>query len=145
MSRVKLKQLFGVLSTSITGSLNVSGSITSTDVIYATTFSGSGAGLTNIPSSAIVGGIGSATQWTLNGTTLFTSQSYNVQVTGSMTVIGNTSDVFVVNNNNTDIQNLFKVTSDGIVQLFVHNSAPTSSANYGQLYFTSSSLYLGLL
>ena len=144
MSRVKLKQLFGVLSTSITGSLNVSGSITSTDVIYATTFSGSGAGLTNIPSSAIVGGIGSATQWTLNGTTLFTSQSYNVQVTGSMTVIGNTSNVFVVNNS-TDIQNLFKVTSDGIVQLFVHAAAPTSSANYGQMYFTSSSLYLGLL
>lgn len=144
MSRVKLKQLFGVLSTSITGSLYVSGSITSTDVIYATTFSGSGAGLTNIPSSAIVGGIGGATQWTLNGTTLFTSQSYDVRVTGSMTVIGNTSDVFVVNNN-TDIQNLFKVTSDGIVQLFVHAAAPTSSANYGQMYFTSSSLYLGLL
>ena len=144
MSRVKLKQLFGVLSTSITGSLNVSGSITSTDVIYATTFSGSGAGLTNIPSSAIVGGIGSATQWTLNGTTLFTSQSYNVQVTGSMNVIGNTSNVFVVNNS-TDIQNLFKVTSDGIVQLFVHAAAPTSSANYGQMYFTSSSLYLCLL
>ena len=144
MSRVKLKQLFGVLSTSITGSLNVSGSITSTDVIYATTFSGSGAGLTNIPSSAIVGGIGNATQWTLNGTTLFTSQSYDVRVTGSMTVIGNTSNVFVVNNS-TDIQNLFKVTSDGIVQLFVHASAPTSSANYGQMYFTSSSLYLGLL
>jgi hypothetical protein len=144
MSRVKLKQLFGVLSTSITGSLNVSGSITSTDVIYATTFSGSGAGLTNIPSSAIVGGIGNATQWTLNGTTLFTSQSYDVRVTGSMTVIGNTSNVLVVNNS-TDIQNLFKVTSDGIVQLFVHDSAPTSSANYGQMYFTSSSLYLGLL
>jgi hypothetical protein len=144
MARVKLKQLFGVLSTSITGSLNVSGSITSTDVIYATTFSGSGAGLTNIPSSAIVGGIGNATQWTLNGTTLFTSQSYDVRVTGSMTVIGNTSNVLVVNNS-TDIQNLFKVTSDGIVQLFVHDSAPTSSANYGQMYFTSSSLYLGLL
>lgn len=144
MSRVKLKQLFGVLSTSITGSLNVSGSITSTDVIYATTFSGSGAGLTNIPSSAIVGGVGGATQWTLNGTTLFTSQSYDVQVTGSMTVIGNTLDIFIVNNN-TDSQNLFKVTSDGIVQLFVHELAPTSSANYGQLYFTSSSLYLGLL
>jgi hypothetical protein len=144
MSRVKSKQLFGVLSTSITGSLNVSGSITSTDVIYATTFSGSGAGLTNIPSSAIVGGIGGGSQWTLNGTTLFTSQSYNVQVTGSMTVIGNTSEVFIVNSN-VDTQNLFKVTSDGIVQLFVHAAAPTSSANYGQMYFTSSSLYLGLL
>ena len=144
MSRVKSKQLFGVLSTSITGSFNVSGSITSTDVIYANTFSGSGAGLTNIPSSAIVGGVGAGSQWTLNGTTLFTSQSYDVQVTGSMTIIGNTPNVFIVNNNN-DTQNLFKVTSDGIVQLFVHAAAPTSSANYGQMYFTSSSLYLGLL
>jgi hypothetical protein len=144
MSRVKSKQLFGVLSTSITGSLSVSGSITSSDVIYAITFSGSGAGLTNIPSSAIIGGAGGSSQWTLNGTTLFTSQSYDVQVTGSLTVIGNTSDVFVVNSNSVT-QNLFKVTSDGIVQLFVHAAAPTSSANYGQMYFTSSSLYLGLL
>ena len=138
MAIVKSKQLFGVLSNSITGSLSVSGSIS------AIIFSGSGAGLTNIPGSAIVGGVGGTSQWTLNGTTLFTSQSYDVQVTGSLTVIGNTSNIFVVNNN-TDIQNLFKVTSDGIAQLFVHALAPTSSANYGQLYFTSSSLYLGLL
>lgn len=138
MAIVKSKQLFGVLSTSITGSLSVSGSI------FATTFSGSGAGLTNIPSSAIVGGVGGTSQWTLNGTTLFTSQSYDVQVTGSLTVTGTTSNIFVVNSN-TEIQNLFKVTSDGIAQLFVHALAPTSSANYGQLYFTSSSLYLGLL
>lgn len=138
MAIVKSKQLFGVLSNSITGSLSVSGSIS------AIIFSGSGAGLTNIPGSAIVGGVGGTSQWTLNGTTLFTSQSYDVQVTGSLTVIGTTSDVLVVNNN-TDIQNLFKVTSDGIAQLFVHALPPTSSANYGQLYFTSSSLYLGLL
>lgn len=138
MAIVKSKQLFGVLSNSITGSLSVSGSIS------AIIFSGSGAGLTNIPGSAIVGGVGGTSQWTLNGTTLFTSQSYDVQVTGSLTIIGNTSNVFVVNNN-TDIQNLFKITSDGIAQLFVHALAPTSSANYGQLYFTSSSLYLGLL
>jgi hypothetical protein len=143
MAIVKAKQLFGVLSTTITGSLSVGGSITAGGVISATTFSGSGAGLTNIPSSAIVGGIGGGSQWTLNGTTLFTSQSYNVQVTGSMNIIGNTANVFVVGNN-ADTQNLFKVTSDGIVQLFVHAAAPTSSANYGQLYFTSSSLYLGL-
>ena len=138
MAIVKSKQLFGVLSTSITGSLSVSGSI------FATTFSGSGAGLTNIPGSAIVGGVGGTSQWTLNGTTLFTSQSYDVQVTGSLTVTGTTSNIFVVNSN-TEIQNLFKVTSDGIAQLFVHALDPTSSANYGQLYFTSSSLYLGLL
>ena len=138
MAVVKSKQLFGVLSNSISGSLSASGSIS------ATIFIGSGAGLTNIPGSAIVGGVGGTSQWTLNGTTLFTSQSYDVQVTGSLTVIGTTSNVFVVNNN-TDIQNLFKVTSDGIAQLFVHTLPPTSSANYGQLYFTSSSLYLGLL
>jgi len=138
MAIVKSKQLFGVLSTSISGSLSVSGSIS------AIIFSGSGAGLTNIPGSAIVGGVGGTSQWTLNGTTLFTSQSYDVQVTGSLTVTGTTSNIFVVNNN-TDIQNLFKVTSDGIAQLFVHTLPPTSSANYGQMYFTSSSLYLGLL
>jgi hypothetical protein len=138
MAIVKSKQLFGVLSNSITGSLSVSGSIS------AIIFSGSGAGLTNIPGSAIVGGVGGTSQWTLNGTTLFTSQSYDVQVTGSVTVTGTTSNIFVVNSN-TEIQNLFKVTSDGIAQLFVHTLPPTASANYGQMYFTSSSLYLGLL
>lgn len=142
MSKVKNKQLFGVLSTSITGSLSVSGSITSQDVIYAVTFSGSGAGLTGIPSSAITGG---TSQWTLNGTTLFTSQSYNTQITGSLNIFGieNNSNVFVVKNFN-ETQNLLAVKSSGILQLYVNELNPTSSAEHGQLYFTSSSLFLGI-
>ena len=59
-------------------------------------------------------------------------------------VIGdNASDVFVVKNMNGS-QDLFKVTSTGITQFYVHNTAPTLSADYGQLYFTSSSFYVGL-
>jgi hypothetical protein len=82
-------------------------------------------------------------QWTLNGTTLFTSQSYNTQITGSLTVFGNSPEVFIVKNHN-ETQNLLTVKSSGIVQLYVNELNPTSSAEYGQLYFTSSSLFLGI-
>ena len=144
MAVVKSKQLFGVLVNPFTGSLIVSNSLNVIGTSSATVFSGSGALLTNIPGSAIVGGIGNASQWTLSGNTLFTSQSYLTQITGSLNVIGdNVSDVFVVKNMS-GTQDLFKVKSTGITQFYVHTSEPTLSADYGQLYFTSSSFYVGL-
>ena len=144
MGVVKSKQLFGVLVNPFTGSLIVSNSLNVIGTSSATVFSGSGALLTGIPGSAIVGGVGGSSQWTLSGTTLFTSQSYTTQITGSLTVIGDSvSDLFVVKNMNGS-QDLFKVKSTGIAQFYVHNNEPTLSADYGQLYFTSSSFYVGL-
>lgn len=81
--------------------------------------------------------------WLVNGSTLYTSQSYSVQVTGSLTVAGDTSNIFLVKNSST-LEEYFKVTSNGISQFFVHTSEPTLSADYGQVYFTTNSLYLGL-
>ena len=83
------------------------------------------------------------TFWLVSNNTLYTSQSYNVEITGSLTVAGNGPDIFLVKNSST-LQDYFKVTSTGITQLFVHNSEPTLSADFGQLYFTTNSLYLGL-
>lgn len=81
--------------------------------------------------------------WLVNGATLYTSQSYSVQVTGSLTVAGSGSNIFLVKNSST-LEEYFKVTSNGITQFFVHTSEPTLSADYGQVYFTTNSLYLGL-
>ena len=144
MAVVKSKQLFGVITNPFTGSFIASGSMNVIGTSSATVFSGSGALLTGIPGSAIVGGVGGSSQWILSGSVLFTSQSYSTQITGSLFVIGdNASDVFVVKNMNGS-QDLFKVTSTGITQFYVHSTTPTLSADYGQLYFTSSSFYVGL-
>jgi hypothetical protein len=89
------------------------------------------------------GGVASPSFWLVNGSTLYTSQSYSVQVTGSLTVAGTGSDIFLVKNSST-LEEYFKVTSNGITQFFVHTSEPTLSADYGQVYFTTNSLYLGL-
>ena len=145
MSLIKNKQLFGIITNPFTGSFIISSSLNVIGTASANVFSGSGAGLTNIPVSAIVGTLSGANQWILNGTTLFTSASYNTQVTGSLAVYGDSApDVFVVKNLN-DTQNLFKILSTGVAQFYVNSSDPSSTADYGQIYFTSSSLYVGLV
>ena len=62
MAVVKSKQLFGVLKNPFTGSFIVTGSMDVIGTSSATVFSGSGALLTGIPGSAIVGGVGGSSQ-----------------------------------------------------------------------------------
>ena len=141
MGKPRFEQLFGVLSSETTGTQTISGSLTVNDVLVATEFSGSGAGLTNIPASAIVGNLSS--QWILNNTTLYTSQSYLVSVTGSLTVNSNESSPFIISRYSNG-QELFKVSSSGIVQFYVHDSIPTGTVDPGQVYFTTESFYVSL-
>lgn len=141
MGKPRFEQLFGVLSSEPTGVQTISGSLTVNDVLVATEFSGSGAGLTNIPASAIVGNLSS--QWILNNTTLYTSQSYLVSVTGSLTVNSNESSPFIITRYSNG-QELFKVSSSGIVQFYVHDSIPTGTVDPGQVYFTTESFYVSL-
>jgi len=141
MGKPRFEQLFGVLSSDTTGPQTISGSLTVNDVLVATEFSGSGAGLTNIPASAIVGNL--ASQWILNNTTLYTSQSYLVSVTGSLTVNSNESSPFIITRYSNG-QELFKVSSSGIVQFYVHDSIPTGTVDPGQVYFTTESFYVSL-
>lgn len=144
MGKPRFEQLFGVLSSETTGTQTISGSLTVNDVLVATEFSGSGAGLTNIPASAIVGNLGNlASQWILNNTTLYTSQSYLVSVTGSLTVNSNESSPFIITRYSNG-QELFKVSSSGIVQFYVHDSIPTGTVDPGQVYFTTESFYVSL-
>ncbi len=150
MARVRPEQLFGILSTENTGSQSFSGSLTTTGgtwniapdgTITAVTFSGSffgdGSGLTNIT------GLDTNSPWIISGGTLYTSQSYSIQATGSMTVIGDVPEVFIVKSIS-DNQDLFKVMDSGITQFYVHSTDPAVTAALGQMYFTSQSVYLGL-
>ena len=65
MGKPRFEQLFGVLSSEPVGVQTISGSLTVNDVLIANEFSGSGAGLTNIPASAIIGNLSSqlSSQW----------------------------------------------------------------------------------
>ena len=80
MAVVKSKQLFGVLKNPFTGSFIVTGSMDVIGTSSATVFSGSGALLTGIPGSAIVGGVGGSSQWILSGSTLFTCAPFKSMV-----------------------------------------------------------------
>ena len=86
---------------------------------------------------------GDKSPWLITNNRLYTSQSFNVEVTGSLTVFGNSNDVFIIKSQGA-AQNLFKVSSSGVVEMYVNNTEPTSSAELGQMYFTSQSLFLGL-
>lgn len=103
-----------------------------------------------ISASAAAAGFGTGTggsttsPWLISGGTLYTSQSFAVEVTGSLTIHGNVNDIFLIKSINND-QELFKVTSDGIATFYVNTQIPTSSASYGQIYFTSQSVFVGLV
>lgn len=86
---------------------------------------------------------GDKSPWIITNNRLYPSQSFDVEVTGSLSVFGTSNDVLIIKSQGT-AQNLFKVSSSGVVQMYVHGTEPTSSAELGQMYFTSQSLYLGL-
>jgi len=86
---------------------------------------------------------GDESPWIITNNRLYPSQSFNVEATGSLSVYGTGNDVLIIKNQGAT-QNLFKVSSSGVVQMYVNNTDPTSSAELGQMYFTSQSLFLGL-
>ena len=86
---------------------------------------------------------GDESPWIITNNRLYPSQSFNVEATGSLSVYGTGNDVLIIKNQGAT-QNLFKVSSSGVVQMYVNATDPTSSAELGQMYFTSQSLYLGL-
>ena len=134
MSNIKPKQLYGVPSTLDTGSIfwsgslvgaNGSWSISSDGTIYATALSGS-----------------LDTGWVKSGSVLTTSDIFTVKISGSFNVSGDATDIFTV----TDMSgsSLFKVSSNGVIAFAVHDADPSGSAELGGMYFTSSSLFIGI-
>lgn len=119
MAIINTKQLNGVVTTDASGALFISASVASA-------------------------GFGSAdTPWIITGTVLHTKTSYTTEITGSLGVFGSTGDLFLIKSNS-DQQNLFSVSSSGIVKQFVHDIDPIIQADYGEMYFTSSSFFIGI-
>lgn len=116
-------------------------------VVSGSTYDGTGSLVTFLDITASYASYalnaGDESPWIITNNRLYPSQSFNVEVTGSLAVFGTSNDVFIIKSQSAT-QNLFKVSSSGVVQMFVNNTEPTSSAELGQMYFTSQSLFLGL-
>jgi hypothetical protein len=61
---------------------------------------------------------------------------------GTTVIKSNAQDIIQIKNDNED--NVMKITQNKIINFITHSYEPTSSASYGDIWFTSSSLYLGL-
>ena len=89
------------------------------------------------------GGGGADDDWYIGDT--FLTASKDVRITGSLLVTHTASnlDFFVVNSGSYEI---FKINSEGITQFFAYADAPEpwATANYGGLYFQSSSVWAAL-
>lgn len=129
MSLTRNKQLQYPLSGSFTGSL-----------FGTASFAISASHLTNTGSFFLIGG-------NSNGSTLSlgTLDDYSLFliVSGSTRVqINNSGSVVTITNQAQ--QNLLSIKDSGIVTFLTQSFDPTGSANYGDVYFTTNSFYIGL-
>lgn len=126
MAQVKSKQLFNPISGSFTGS-----------------FSGDGSGLINIDVAKIdIGSITASVSSDINNLFLIKSGStsyFNISASGDATIFSN---LFIVKNFTTGRSVL--TVSQSIVQIATHSMDPTGTTSAGAIWFTSSSLYVGL-
>ena len=138
MALVNSKQLRKPISGSFTGS-----------------FAGDGSGLTNvvaliapyIASGSATASISPVDGFVVNISTLI---SGSLTVTGSVFTKGtlfvtgsNNNTLFLIKNNSN--QNIFEVKQNGIINVATQSVTPFAiSASAGDIYFTSSSMYVGL-
>ena len=107
------------------------------DIIVTESFGKSGVNV------FVQGGGGADDDWYIGDT--FLTASKDVRITGSLLVTHTASnlDFFIVNSGSYES---FKINSEGITQFFAHTDAPTpwATAEYGGLYFQSSSVWAAL-
>ena len=141
MAQFYNKQLHFPLSGSFTGS-------------FSGSFFGNGGGLTNISASSIVGlnlyqiGTGSISASVNVGPTVFTIVSasrtlFSLSNSGSITVnaTGSVPHFFLITSGS---KNVFKINNEGTVENKVFESGYVPIAQYGGIYFTSQSVFVGL-
>jgi len=91
----------------------------------------------------IQGGGGADDDWYIGDT--FLTASKDIRITGSLLVTHTASnlDFFIINSGSYEA---FKVNSEGVTQFFAHADAPEpwATAEYGGLYFQSSSVWAAL-
>jgi hypothetical protein len=138
MALVNSKQLRKPISGSFTGS-----------------FAGDGSGLTNVVALIapyIASGSATASVSPVDGFVV----NISALITGSLTVTGSIfskGTLFVTGSNNNTLfliknfqnQNIFEVKQNGIINVATQSVTPFAiSASAGDIYFTSSSMYIGL-
>jgi hypothetical protein len=138
-------------STLITGSLNVSNGITGS---FSGSFFGNGSGLTNIQASSVNGinlfsiTTGSVSASVNLGPIIFTiisasSTIFSLSNSGSLTVnaTGSVPHFFLITSGS---KNVFKINNEGAVENKVFEGGNVPTPQYGGIYFTSQSMYVGL-
>lgn len=140
MAQFYNKQLHFPLSGSFTGS-------------FSGSFFGDGAGITNISASSIVGykdaiAVGQVTASVSTGASMFLIKSGSYQVfsisnQGSTTlnVTGSVPHFFLINSGSREI---FQINDQGVTQTKVFEATENPTAEYGGMYFTSQSFFVGL-
>ena len=68
--------------------------------------------------------------------------SGSAKITGSLEIKSDINDIFIIKNFAGD--NILTVSQSGVVVLATQSAELTESAPYGGIYFTSSSLFIGL-
>lgn len=140
MAQLYNKQLHFPLSGSFTGS-------------FSGSFFGDGAGITNISASSIVGykeaiAVATVTASVSTEDTMFLikSGSYNAfsisnQGSTTLEVIGAVPHFFLISSGSREI---FQINDEGVTQTKVFEAGEDPTAEYGGMYFTSQSLFVGL-
>jgi hypothetical protein len=141
MAQFYNKQLHFPLSGSFTGS-------------FSGSFFGNGGGLTNVSASSVVGldlyriYTGSIQAKVDVGSTVFiissgSSTLFSLSNSGSLTVnaTGSVPHFFLITSGS---KNVFKINNEGTVENKVFESGYVPTAQYGGIYFTSQSVYVGL-
>lgn len=121
---------------------------------FSGSFFGNGAGLINISASAIVGlnlfqiATGSVTASVNVGPNIFTVASssttvFNLTNSGSLTInaTGSVPYFFLITSGS---KNVFKINNEGTVENKVFEGGYIPTAQYGGIYFSSQSVYVGL-
>ena len=121
---------------------------------FSGSFFGNGSGLTNISASAIVGlnlfqiATGSVTASVNTGPNIFTVASsstavFNLTNSGSITInaTGSVPHFFLITSGS---KNVFKINNEGAVENKVFEGGYIPTPQYGAIYFTSQSVFVGL-
>tara|TARA_R110000822_G_scaffold137378_1_gene274845 strand:+ start:313 stop:744 length:432 start_codon:yes stop_codon:yes gene_type:complete len=123
----------------ITGSLQVTGTVSGS-------FIGDGSGLTGIGAGSRIS-FASVTASVEDSQDIFLISSASIELfklssSGAVTLQNNATDVFLIKNLNND--NILAVSQSGVITIATSSVELTGAAPNGGIYFTSSSFFVGL-
>jgi hypothetical protein len=117
--------------------------ITSVTSSFTGSYVGDGAGLYNIPPSAINGGFSlNLSQITSGSATASISPNNGFIINTTTTITSSAADIFLIKN--AAGFNMLTVSQSGVIVMATQSVQLTGPAPAGGIYFTSNSMYIGL-